>query len=264
MSARITKYDRELVELSERFLVAAKANPESRAILEKYGFTPEEQERGAVLAREATRSFEWEAADKAWNFLSPTPERRAAEARGWYADTRRRYARACLRRAEEAAGWVGKEPSSHWPLWQKLTLGTVIALRHAGKVASVRALREHRATLQRDLARATQSKPADAPPPKDTALVELAGWYERWRLLAHRVFRQRPDLMAPYGLTPGKAPPRLRGKDAKKYGEKAAGALEGALTMAANDDDEDDDGLADPADKPAPRTMRAQRLPIVT
>ena len=259
--ARITKYDRELVELSEVFLAAAKANPESCAILEKYGFSNEEFDRGILLCREAKRSFEWEAEGKAWNFLSQTPERRKVEARGWYADTRRRYMRACLRRAEEAAGWVGQQPSSGWPLSRKLTVGTVIALSHAKDVASISGWRRHRAELAEDLRRAAGSKPEGAPPPKDTALVELAGWYERWRLLAQRTFRQRPDLMAPYGLTPGKAPPRLRGKDAARYGEKAAGAVAGAAVV--EDDEVSEDEAPEPATKPAGQP-RGQHLPIVS
>jgi hypothetical protein len=228
MIARITKYDEELVELSKRFLEAAQANPESCAFLERYGYSREEHERGLRLVRDARRSFDWERRGMAWNFLSTTPERRAAEARAWYADRRRRHMRACVRRGEEAAGWTGNRAASRRPLWRKLTVGTLAALREAAGIASARAWLGHRAELRRDLARASGPKPTGAPPPKDTALVELAGWYERWRLLAHRVFRERPDLLAPYGLEPGKAPPRLRGKGAASYGEGAAGSLGGA------------------------------------
>jgi hypothetical protein len=222
--AFITTYDVELVDKSRRFLDAAEQNPDSRASLEQFGYSREEHDRGVRLVREARRSFEWEAEGKAWNFLSHTPARRLAEARAWYADTRRRYFRACVRKAEATAGWSRGEASG-WPVWQKLTLGTVLGLREAVRVASPVAWREHRSELRKDLARAVGDKPADAPPPKDTALVELGGWYERWRLLAQRVFRERGDLMAPFGLTPGKAPPRLRGKEAEKYGEKAAPRL---------------------------------------
>jgi hypothetical protein len=253
VSATITKYDLELVEISKRFLAAAEANPASRAMLEKYGFSPEEQARGAQLVRQTERSFEWVRANKAYDFLSPTPAKRVAEAHGWYADTRRRYMRDCLRRAEEAAGWTGTTPRRRWPLWRKLTLGTLVAIANAKDVASPRAWVKHRLELRANIAVANGPKPADAPPPKDTALVELAGWYERWRLLAHRVFRQRPDLLAPFGLTPGKAPPRLRGKEAAKYGEKAAGTLDG--TPARFDEDDDD-----PDERPAPPAR--QRLPI--
>jgi hypothetical protein len=260
---RITKYDLELVAASRVFLDAAAQSAESRAVLERYGFVSAEQERGAHLVGEAERAFEWERQGRAYNFLSPTPERRAIEARGWYADTRRRYMRACLRRAEEATGWVGTQEASRWPFWRKVTLGTLAGLRHAASAASPRAWSEHRAGLRASLARASGPKPADAPPPKDTALVELAGWYERWRLLAHRVFRQRPDLLAPYGLTPGKAPPRLRGKGAAKYGERAAGSLNGhgAVETVQADGNDEDDALADPDAAPA---ARAQRLPVVS
>jgi hypothetical protein len=98
-------------------------------------------------------------------------------------------------------------------------------LWHAKDALSVRAWLAQRADLARNVQRARGPKPSSAPPPKDTALVELAGWYERWRLLAHRVFRERPDLLEPFGLKPGKAPPRLRTAGAEKYGEKAAGSL---------------------------------------
>jgi len=260
MKVRITKYDRELVELSARFLSAADANAESCAVLERYGFSQEERARGHHLVREAGRPFEWEEEGKAYNFLSPTPERRIAEARGWYADTRRRYLRGCLRRAEEASGWVGRGPAATWPAWRKLTLGTLLALRSASAVASPRAWSEHRGELRRNVERARGPKPEGAPPPKDTALVELAGWYERWRLLAHRVFRERGDLMAPYGLSPGKAPPRLRGKEARKYGEKAAGSL-----GKAQPDDEPDEASDEPelGDEAPTRPSPQKRLPIV-
>jgi hypothetical protein len=254
VKATITKYDLELVDLARTFLAAAEANPASRAMLEKYGFSTEEQVRGAHLVCEAERSFAWVRAGKAYDFLSPTPEKRVAEAHGWYADTRRRYMRDCIRKAEEAAGWVGRGSRSRWPLWRKLTQGTLVAFTHAKEVTSLRAWVGHRRELRRNLKRAKGPRPKDAPPPKDTALVELAGWYERWRLLAHRVFRQRPDLLAPYGLKPGKAPPRLRGKEAAKYGEKAAGTLDGA---PARFDDENEE------DTPAPPPPR-QRLPLAT
>lgn len=260
--AIITKYDEELVADSRLFLDAAAANAESREVLERFGFSQEEQARGAHLVREAQRAFEWERANKAYNFLSPTPERRVTEARGWYKDTRRRYAQACVRRAEEAAGWIGNGPAKSWPVWKKLTIGTLAGLPHATGIASPRAWMEQRRELTTNIARARAPKPADAPPPKDTALVELAGWYERWRLLAHRVFRQRPDLMAPYGLKPGKAPPRLRGKEAVKYGERAAGSLKGAPAPAFEDDAEEGDDAAQPIAPPPHEPSARQRLPI--
>jgi hypothetical protein len=225
MKSVITKYDEELVAVSRTFLAAAKAHADSRAVLEKYGFSAEEQERGWNLVREADRAFEWERAGKAYNFISRTPERRVAEARAWYTDARRRWVRRCLRRAEEAAGWVGNGPARSWPLWRRVTLGTAVGAAHVAQSASFGVWLEHRRELKVNVARAHTER-GDAPPPKDTAIVELAGWYERWRLLAHRVFRERPDLLAPYGLVPGKAPPRLREKGAReRYGEKAAGSL---------------------------------------
>ena len=222
--AVITKFDVELVAKSKVFLEAAEQNSGSRALLERFGYSSEEHERGRRLVRDAELSFDWENAGTAWNFLSRTPEKRIAEARHWYADTRRRHMRACLRRAEEVSGW-GTGAAQGWPLWRKLTVGTALALREAARAASPLIWLEQRAERKRDLLRACGPKPEGAPPPKDTALVELGGWYERWRLLAQRVFRERSDLMAPYGLTPGKAPPRLRGKEAAKYGEKAAPRL---------------------------------------
>jgi hypothetical protein len=222
--AVITEFDIELVDKSRVFLEAAEANPDSRSLLEQFGYSKEEHDRGVRLVREAGRSFEWEKAGTAWNFLSRTPDKRVAEARDWYKDARLRYMRGCFRRAEQAAGW-SSGAAWRWPVWKKLTVGTAKGLHEALRAASLSALAEHRAELRVDLARAKGSKPDGAPPPKDTALVELGGWYERWRLLAQRVFRERGDLMAPYGLVPGKAPPRLRGKEAAKYGEKAAPRL---------------------------------------
>ncbi len=220
----MNRFEIELLEKAGTFLKAAAENPESRAFLEKYGFKDAEQERGRELVRNTERSFEWERSGKAWNFLSPTVERRLDEARHWYKDHRRRYMRACFRAAEEESGWVGYGPAASWSVARKATVGTAIAFGHALRVFSPSALLEERAELRRNLERAHGEKPADAPPPKDSTLVELSGWYEHWRLLAQRIFRERPDLMAPYGLTPGKAPPRLRSRSARlKYGEGAAG-----------------------------------------
>lgn len=238
MRVVITKYDEELVAHSIRFLKAAEANPESRALLEKYGYSAEEHERGKQLVADAARSFEWERSGRAYNFLAPTPERRVEEARAWYAETRRRHVQSCIKHAEEAAGWVGNGAASAWSIRKKLTLGTLAALPHLARAVSLAEWRAHRDELRSDIERAHAPRPADAPPPKDTVLVELGGWYERWRLLAHRVMRGRPDLLAPYGLVAGKAPPRLRGKEARlKYGEGAAGTLNGAPVV--EDDDED-------------------------
>ncbi len=224
---RITRFDEELLAKARQFLDAAAANPASRAVLEQYGFSDAERERGRDLVTKTERSFEWERAGMAWSFLSPTPARRAAEARHWYQDARRRHVRSCLRAAEAAA-------TSPLPVAERV----VATLRHVCRALSITAFRVHRAELQRNLARSQGERPADAPPPKDTTLVELSGWYERWRLLAQRVFRSRADLMMPYGLTPGKAPPRLRGKLAQiRYGERAAGS-QGAAPPADEEPEE--------------------------
>jgi hypothetical protein len=246
MKTWVTQYDEELLQKSKVFLAAADANPESRAVLTKFGFSDEERERGRQLIADTERSFTWEREGRAWNFLATTPERRIEEARHWYKDTRERYVAECFRRAEEDSGWVGFGSATAWPVSRKLTAGPVIFASNTAKIFSLKKLFEHREELRRNLALAQTDKPKDAPPPKDTALVVLAGWYERWRLLAQRVFRQRPDLMAPYGLTPGKAPPRLRSRVAQlKYGEKAAGSLPvinnpGAAPAENEDADEPD------------------------
>ena len=251
MKTWVTKYDEDLLAKSKELVKGAEENPTSRELLGRYEFSEAELERGRKLIANVEKSFEWERSGRAYNFLSTTPEKRVAEAKHWYADTRRRWVREAFRHAEEDSGWVGFRPASQWPLERKLTEGTRIAVKHAVRAFSVSAFLEHRANLKRDLALALQDKPADAPPPKDTALVELAGWYERWRMLVQRVFRQRPDLMAPFGLTPGKAPPRLRGKAAQqKYGERAAGSLpvlqtNGCETHAVDEADDDDDATAD-------------------
>lgn len=271
MKAKITQYDEELVVNARRFLEAAEKNPDSRAVLERFGYSKEEHDRGHVLVRDAVRAFEWERDGKAWNFLSPTPERRAQEARAWHAEALRRHAQSCFRAAEQAAGWTGDGPSRSWSLRRKLTLGTLLALREAAGAASPAFFIEAREELKRNLEAARGERPEGAPPPKDTVLVELRGWYERWHLLAHRVFRGRNDLLAPFGLVSGKAPPRLRGKAAKiKYGESAASAMPGAVQSSVDEDDDDEADAAEgaaceaPAPKPvAPPADRSKSLPIV-
>ena len=217
MTAVITRFDNELLQKARTFLDAADANEGSRQLLAQFGFTQGESARGRKLVANTEASFTWEREGRAWNFLSPTPERRVEEARHWHADTRRRYLRECFRGAEQAKGLAA-------------------TLREVWRMFSRSASVERKAQLERDLQAARGERPADAPPPKDSALVELAGWYERWRLLAQRVFRERGDLLAPYGLSPGKAPPRLRGKLARlKYGEGAAGGANSSLEVEADE-----------------------------
>ena len=217
MKTWVTRFDEELLQKSKTFLRAAAEQPESRKLLEQFGFDNDEQARGQLLATNTERSFQWEREGRAWNFLSPTVDQRLAEAQHWFKDARKRHKNECFRSAEEAKGLFAK-------------------LREVRRMYSRTVKREQRVQLAKDLAAARGDKPEGAPPPKDTALVELQGYYERWRLLAQRVFRERPDMMAPYGLTPGKAPPRLRGKLARlKYGEGAAGRLEGAAPAEPDD-----------------------------
>jgi hypothetical protein len=235
MKTWVTTFDAELLEKARTFLKAADDHADSRAILERFGFTVEERERGRALIAATEASFQWEREGKAWNFLSPTVERREAEARHWYGETRWRHLRECVKEAEEATGFTGKGPAAQRPLAWKATVGVAKGLGAALSIWSPSAWRAHRAELGVHLSQARGQKPAGAPPPKDTALVELCGWYERWRLLSHRVFRDRGDLLSPYGLSPGKAPPRLRGKLAQlKYGERAASSSLPVLGNGAN------------------------------
>lgn len=239
MKSPVTKYDEALVEKAKQLLAAAAANPTSRAFLEKYGFDAAEQARGQRLIQDSVRAFAAERAGTAWNFLSPTPDRRVAEARHWYRDRRRRWMRECARRAEEAAGFAGTGPATQQSLARKLLASVVVATHYGPLAFSLHTWRMHRAELETDLELARGPRPSDAPPPKDTVIVELFGWYERWRLLAQRVFRERPDLMAPFGLVPGKAPPRLRNKAARiAYGEKAAGSIVPPQVGDADDEPE--------------------------
>ena len=217
-------FERTLVEHAGRFLGAADAGPEAREMLGRYGYTLEEHERGLMLVAGAKCALQAEDDGTAWNFLEPTPERRLAEARAWYRDRGFRYVRDCFRHAEDATGFFLGSARYDWPLSRKLTLGLVDALRHAAMAASPAVHLGHRAQLKVDL-KQSLARPADAAPPKDTVLVELSGWYERWRLLVQRTFRGRPDVLAHFGLASGIAPPRLRGKGALRYGEGAGGKL---------------------------------------
>lgn len=88
MKTWVTKFDEELLERSRVFLAAAEAHPNSHVLLEKYGFGPEEQERGRRLVAATEKSFQWAREGRSWNFLGLTRERRAQDARDWYADTR--------------------------------------------------------------------------------------------------------------------------------------------------------------------------------
>jgi hypothetical protein len=223
MRVAVTKFDEELVAHTKKFLDAAEKHPESRALLERFGYTAEEHARGRDLVLFAERSFEWERSGRAYNFLAPTPERRAAEARAWFSETRRRHVQSAFKRAEEAAGWVGNGRASAWPWQRKLTIGALAALPHLANAVSIAAWRAHRA----------------------------------------EVMRGRPDLLAPYGLTAGKAPPRLRGKEARlKYGEGAAGTLKGAPAPVDDDEDESDDDAAPPATTNGVKD-RGKSLPLV-
>jgi hypothetical protein len=233
MKTWVTSYDRELLEHAGALLAGLEQSSNARAVLERFGLDQAERERGRQLHEDTARAFEWEERGVAWSFLSPTPERRTAEAKHWYRDTRERHLRECLRLAEEESGWIGHRAASRWPLQRKLLEGSRIAARHLLHVFSLRAFLEHRAELRENLRRAQGEPPAGAPPPKDTALVQLSGWYERWRLLAQRVFRKTPEELTALGLVPGKAPPRLRAPSARKEFGESAGATILARPAAA-------------------------------
>ena len=210
-----THYEQSLVDRADLFLRALASDHESRVILERYGLGATEKERGRALLLDASKALVWTDDGRAWDFLEPTPERRLREARGWYADRRRRHYRACFRRVEGAL-------LRRTRFVERLVEATRALVDAASPLARTR----DRSALRRDLERASQERPPEAPPPKDTVLVELSGWYERWRLLAQRTLRQRPDLLAHYGLVAGLPPPRLRGREAELvYGEKAAPRL---------------------------------------
>lgn len=222
----VTNYDRQLLERAGRFLAGLDESTRAREVLGHLGLSEEALVRGRQLHAATARALDWEERGIAWNFLSPTPERRLVEARHWYRDARRRHVRECLRLAEEESGWIGYRAASRWPLQKKLLEGTPIALRHLVRAFSIEAFLAHRAELAENLRRAKGPVPADAPPPKDTALAELSGWFERWRLLAQRAFRETPELLAALGLSAGKAPPRLRTPRARReLAEAAASAI---------------------------------------
>jgi hypothetical protein len=204
---KINRYEEELLTACRKFLAGADGEPVSTRILLEHGFSDEARERGRTLIAQAERAFAAEREGRAWNFLTPTPWQRRKEAVDWFVDARWRRFRRNFVAAERAlsSGNVLRLMGAFWP-----SLSPLVLL-------------QDEVALVRDLWRAGGERPADAPAPKDTVLVELQGWYEHWRLLAQRVFRGRPDLLSPFGLTTGKAPPRLRGKLAQiRYGEGAA------------------------------------------
>lgn len=204
---KINKYEEELLSACRKFLAGADSELVSLRILEEHGFGHEQRERGRVLIQQAEKAYAAEREGRAWNFLTPTSWQRRKEAIDWFVDGRWRRFRRNFVAAERAlaAGNLAGLAGAFWPSLSPLELV------------------KDEVTLLRDLWRAGGERPADAPPPKDTVLVELQGWYEHWRLLAQRVFRGRDDLLGPFGLISGKAPPRLRGKLAQiRFGEGAA------------------------------------------
>jgi hypothetical protein len=201
---KINRFEEELLRACRKFLAGADGEPISTRILQEQGFSNEARERGHMLIAQAELAFAAERNGTAWNFLTPTPWQRRKEALDWFVDARWRRFRRNFVSAERADGVVDRL-RAFWP-----SLSPVVMVQ------------DH-LELAKNLWRAGDERPADAPPPKDTVLVELQGWYEHWRLLAQRVFRGRPDLLSPFGLSSGKAPPRLRGKLAQiRYGEGAA------------------------------------------
>lgn len=236
MKVRITKYEEELVAQSRRFLDAADANLDAREVLEKYGYVEAERVRGRELVEAAERAFAWEREGKAWSFISPTPEKRLREAKDWHTEAIRRFLQGRVKAAEVAAGLTVTSRAYRWPLRRKLTEGLLLAARELIQAGDPQFWIDERAEFKKNLVAAAGDRPEGAPPPKDTVIVELRGWYERWHLLAHRLFRGRNDLLAPFGLVSGKAPPRLRGKVAQKmYGEGAGAHLGRSLPVLNNE-----------------------------
>ena len=232
MKAKITKYDEELVAKSRalppgggsaapsppRCSIATASPPRSAPAGTSSSATRRSPSRGSAPARRGTSSPPRPSGGRRRR-ASGTPTRCAGTSAPAFGD------------AEAAAGWTGGGA-------RRRLAG--LAQAHAGHAAGAAARRPGRvaagdAGAPRGAAGRTSSarrgeRPEGAPPPKDTTLVELRGWYERWHLLAQRVFRGREDLLAPFGLTSGKAPPRLRGKAAQiKYGERAASLTGSAL-----------------------------------
>jgi hypothetical protein len=209
MKSPVTKFDEALLVDARRFLDAIEARPDTRIALEAYGFDQKALDRGRFVVGETARAFEWERAGKAWNYISPTPERREKEALYWYKDARRRYRQACFRAAGAA-------------LRSGRGLGALAsAAGHAMSAFSPSAAAEQRREFKREIDLARGERPNDAPLPKDTVLVELSGWYDHWSLAARQAFRDKPEVLPSLGLTPGRAPRRLRNKN-DRFGRSSA------------------------------------------
>jgi hypothetical protein len=192
MKSPVTQYDLALVAKARTFVQRMTEHEPSFRAMAVRGFDARALERGRTLLSDAERAFTWEGEGRAWNYISQDPERRVREAQYWYADARRRWKQRCFRDAEAA---LAKGGVSSWGAAAK-------CLAQAFSPIAGRALR---AEFQQELARARGEKPADAPPPKDTVIVELAGWYERWALAARHMFRQSPEELTILGIAPGKA-----------------------------------------------------------
>jgi hypothetical protein len=200
MRSPVTQYDEELVGKARRFVQALDGHPEIVTALSSYNLDAAALERGRFLVAECERAFEWERAGKAWNYLEPTPDRRVAEAHYWYRDARRRYKQACFRAAEAELARRG-------------AAGLYAALTEALAAYSPGMKRAQEREYLEEIIKARGERPFNAPMPKDTAVVQLCGWYERWSLAAIETFRHQPETVTELGLAVGKAPPqRLRNK----------------------------------------------------
>lgn len=200
MKSPVTKFDEALLAEAQRLLDAVHAQPHVHAALQSYGFDDAALKRGRFLVRETERAFEWEKAGKAWNYISPTPERRVKEARYWYQDARRRYRQECFRAAEAV-------------LRSRSGIGAALAATgQAMRSLSLGAFLRQRRDFKKELLLARGERPSDSPLPKDTILAELSGWYDRWSLAARQALRDSPEVLLSMGLTPGRLPRRVRNK----------------------------------------------------
>jgi hypothetical protein len=201
MKSPVTRYDEELLANAQRLVVGLEENGALAKALGAYDLDAKALDRGRFLVDETRRSFEWEREGKAYNYLSATPEGRMKEARYWNKDAHRRHRQACFRDAEAVIGKRG-------------IAGIFSAWSHLARALSPALSRALRRELLAEVERAREGKPSDAPLPKDTALVQLSGWYERWSLAALTVLREKPDELARVGIAAGKAAPRrLRNKN---------------------------------------------------